>query len=211
MANMEITIQRCDSLALLNQALDKGLYQAVDECFSGPPFNSVITREKVEFYFEKYVRSGILHLAYCNEKPIGFLGTVPLIETKDFRHLSLLGASVNWQGQTIVFNQEFLMRQTQHTIEDFQYVGDVGVALDYRRQGVARKLFQTLFAYFDASTSYILRVASDPDYAYVVQLYQKVGFTILPVTQIVEYSDPEGQLVRSHRLLCVKLPPTPKE
>ncbi|MEM9539680.1 MAG: GNAT family N-acetyltransferase [Cyanobacteria bacterium P01_E01_bin.42] len=213
MANPEIQIKLCDSVTLLNDALDRGLYQAVEECFAAPPFNEKITPSRVEFYFEKYVRLGTLHLAYNGDRPIAFVGTVPLIETKDLGELSLLGASVYWQGKMVTLDRAFLLEQTQNRIdrngiEKFEYVADVGVALDYRQQGLAKRMLQTLFTYFDATTPYILRVTSDPDYAHIVELYQKVGFTVLPFTQIVEYSNSEGKLIQNERFICVKLPQT---
>ncbi|MBP0030056.1 GNAT family N-acetyltransferase [Roseofilum sp. Guam] len=203
---MDIQIKLFDELPLLNEVLDNGLYQTVYECFSTPPFNENVVRENVEFYFQKYVRFGSLHLAYCQERPIGFIGTLPLVETKEFRELSFLGTWADFQGKKVELNQEFFSQQTHYRIEEFRCVSDVGVALDYRKLGLAKRLLQSVFAYFDDSTPYILRTTGDPDFAYVVKLYQKVGFTLLPVTQTVEYLNKEGVLTQRESCICVKLP-----
>ncbi|MBP0015240.1 MAG: GNAT family N-acetyltransferase [Roseofilum sp. SBFL] len=205
---MDIQIKLFDDLPLLNEVLDNGLYQTVYECFSAPPFNENVIRENVEFYFQKYVRFGSLHLAYCQERAIGFMATLPLTETKEFRELSFLGTYADFQGKKVELNQEFFSQQTHYGIEEFQYVSDVGVALDYRKLGLAKRLLQSVFAYFDDSTPYILRTTCDPDFAYVVELYQKVGFTLLPVTQTMEYLNQEGVLTQRESCICVKLPST---
>lgn len=203
---MEITIQLFDDLSLLNEALDNGLYQTIYECFSNPPYNEKVDREKVNFYFKKYVQLGSLHLAYCQDKPIGFMGTLPLAETKTLGELSFLGVLGNFGDKKVQLNQEFFIEQTHHKIEEFQYIADVGVALGYRNQGLAKRLLQRVFAYFDNSTPYILRTTSNPDFTHVVALYEKAGFTILPVTQTVEYLNREGVVIERESLICVKLP-----
>ncbi|MGB3190668.1 MAG: GNAT family N-acetyltransferase, partial [Limnoraphis sp.] len=164
-------IKQIKSVDAINAALDSGFYQTIDDCFSVPPFSEIITREKVNYYFHKYVNQGVLYLAYENSKPIGFVATLPLIKTKNIGELSFIDTWVYYQGEKICLTPEFFTQKTQLTLDEHQYIASLGVDPKFRRRGIARKLFQTLFSHFDSSVAYVLRTTNNPNYAYIPKFY----------------------------------------
>ena len=74
-------IKQIQSVDTINEALDSGFYQTIDDCFSVPPFSEIITREKVNYYFYKYVNQCFTtYLKTINPKTSVFLRKPEIIE-----------------------------------------------------------------------------------------------------------------------------------
>ncbi|TVU52680.1 MAG: N-acetyltransferase [Arthrospira sp. PLM2.Bin9] len=203
---MCINIKNINSLPALNSAMDQGLYTTVYECFSAPPFNEKVTPEKVKFYFQKYIESGILYLAYSDATPMGFIATLPLTETANIGELEFFETWGYINNQKVNLNSDLFTQQTGLSIDKLYYIADLGVAINYRQQGIAKRLFKTLFGHLSDNIGYILRTTANPEYAYLPDFYQKLGFKIMPITQSVEYYNCQNQLIQDSRLILVKLP-----
>ena len=198
-------LKQIQSVDAINAALDSGFYQTIDDCFSPPPFSEIITREKVNYYFHKYVNQGVFYLAYETDIPIGFVATLPLIETKNNGELSVIDTWVYYQGEKICLTPEFFTQKTQLSLDKHQYIASLGVDPKFRRRGIARKLFQTLFSHFDSSVAYVLRTTNNPNYAYIPKFYQSLGFKMLPLMEKINEQNQENS-INNERLVGIKYP-----
>lgn len=196
-------IKQIQSVDVIDAALDSGFYQTVDACFSPPPFSEIITREKVNYYFHKYVNQGVFYLAYETDIPIGFVATLPLIKTKNIGELSFIDTWVYYQGEKICLTPEFFTQKTQLSLDKHQYIASLGVDPKFRRRGIARQLFQTLFSHFDSSVAYVLRTTNNPNYAYLPKFYQSLGFKMLPVMEKINEHN-QGNHIDNECLVGIK-------
>lgn len=190
----------------LKFALKNGLYQTVYDCFSPPPFNEEITPKKVKYHFSRYLDLGDLYLAYTRSKYIGFIASLPLLETENVGEFSVLNTWVSYQGQKRCLNSELLTELCKLPVEQFYYVACLGVSPYFRRQGIAKQLFQVLLSQLDSSFGYLLRATENPDYRYIIQFYQGLGFKPLPVQQTVNYRTAQGKVITDERLIAFKPP-----
>lgn len=203
---MCINIKKINSLPELKSAIDQGLYATVYQCFSAPPFNEKVTPEKVNFYFQKYIKSGILYLAYAESSPIGFIATLPLTETANIGELEFFETWGYMNNQKINLNSDLFTQQTGLSIDKLYYIADLGVAINYRQQGIATQLFKTLFCHLSDNIGYILRTTANPEYAYLPEFYQNLGFKVMPITQSIEYYNFQDNLIQDSRLILLRLP-----
>ncbi len=203
---MSFRIGSATTIESLEIALHSGLYEIVRQCFAYPPYNENVTFDKVRFYFQRHVESGVLFLAYNESNPVGFIAALPLEITRDFKELSLLDL---WmvRGETrIRFNDDFLIAETGFSSRDFQYVADLGVGIEFRRRGLAHQLFSALFLHFGETQPFLIRAIADWEYAYLTDFYRKLGFRSMQVAQTMQYQNSDGQIQSSERLIFVKLP-----
>ncbi|EDZ91808.1 MULTISPECIES: GNAT family N-acetyltransferase [Oscillatoriales] len=203
---MSINFTQINSGNELKSAMAKGLYTTVHECFSAPPFNEKVTPEKVNFYFQKYIESGVLYLAYSDSNPMGFIAALPLAETANIGELEFFETWGYMNNQKVHLNSDLFTQQTGLSIDKLYYVADLGVAINYRQQGIATGLFKTLFGHLSDHIGYILRTTANPEYAYLPEFYQKLGFKMIPISQSVEYYHFKNELIQDSRLILVKLP-----
>ena len=198
-------IKQIKSLDTLNRALESGLYQTIYDCFSVPPFSEIVTPEKVNYYFQKYVDQGILYLAYENSKPIGLIATLPLIKTKNIGEFSFIDTWVYYQSEKICLRPEFFTQKTQLDLDKHEYIASLAVDPKFRRRGIARQLFRTLFSHFDSTVAYVLRTTNNPNYAYIPKFYQNLGFKMLPLVEKINEQN-QGHNIDNERLVGIKYP-----
>lgn len=198
-------IKQVQSVDAINEALESGFYQTIYDCFSVPPFSEIITREKVNYYFHKYVNQGVLYLACETGIPIGFVATLPLIKTKNIGELSFIDTWVYYQSEKICLRPEFFTQKTQLSLDKHQYIASLAVDPKFRRRGTARQLFQTLFSHFDSTVAYVLRTTNNPNYAYIPKFYQNLGFKMLPLMEKIDEQN-RGNPIDNQRLVGIKYP-----
>lgn len=199
-------IQAIATPPALSNALDRGLYQTVYDCFSQPPYCENVTPEKVRYYFSKYIETGKLYLAYADDRYIGFVASLPLMETQDIGELSFLNTEASDRGQPTRLTPELLRDRCNLSLENLHYLADLGVAPAYRRRGLARRLFKHLQASLSPSVGYLMRTTHNSEYAYLIRFYESLGFQKLPFEQTLEYPKAGGSVMVDERWLGFKPP-----
>lgn len=147
-------IERTDLYSLLNKGI---IYKLYEDCFKDPPYEEVFTEADINSIFLKYLEKGIL--LFCAkdnmENIIGFVAAIPLKYEEEVADLAKnfgYNPSTDW------------------------YYADVGVAKEFRGNGIGQNLAKKLIQLIPAN-KIIMRTQEKN--AASLACHKEVGFNII--------------------------------
>ena len=171
--------EKADLYSLLNKGI---VYKLYEDCFKDPPYEEVFTETDISSIFLKYLEKGVL--MFCakenKENIIGFVAAIPLKYEEEVADLAKnygYDPSTDW------------------------YYADVGVAKEFRGNGIGRYLAKELIQLIPAG-KIIMRTQEKN--AASLACHKEVGFKIIDgMSQSIEKERTSGIKEKDKRIfLC---------
>lgn len=171
--------EREDLYSLLNKGI---IYKLYEDCFKDPPYEEVFTKTDINAIFLKYLEKGVL--MFCakenKENIIGFVAAIPLKYEEEVADLAKnygYNPSTDW------------------------YYADVGVAKEFRGNGIGRYLAKELIHLIPANK--IIMRTQEKNVASLA-CHKEVGFKIIDgMSQRIEKERTSGITEEDERIfLC---------
>jgi len=179
-----VVIERVLNQAQLDRTMREGLRELYKEIFSQPPYCEKFTDEDVELIFSEYLERGILFVGRNKESVVGFGAALPLNQVPAIEDMAAefnLNAKNAW------------------------YMADLGVAENYRRFGLGKKLVTARLEAIQTKGGKMVLMRTSANNIASQSLYQGLGFLRVDgMIQEVSQRRVTGETETDKRIFMIK-------
>ncbi len=175
-------LEKLESIKDIENNNNDGLINLYKDIFSAPPYYESFESDYVKDLFKSYITNGHVILAKTKNKVIGFSAVVPISE-----------------------NLEVMNAVSNHIdCSNAWYMSDLGVAPQYRRNLIAKKMVLERIKYVPRGSIIIMRTSVDNIASQ--SIYRSLGFNDLKeVYQDVESKRTDGSVKTDRRIFLYKI------